>query len=495
MDPMSQEELNEVLARLRQCRSLEWSRLARIRAYLQNDVTGDIFVPQRATQEYRDLVSQARFNILGLVVTAVAQNLFVDGYRPTGPNGRAPTSDNSPIWDKAWQANRMDKRQAGLYRAAIRYGVSYATVARPMADGGAPKITPFSPFRLTALYEDEINDEWPRYAMTVEAADVLTGQPALTVDPAMTSSSITGPVRVKIYDQHHVYTLTTKDNSGGDRSVQEIESVAPHGFPVTPVVRFLDEFDLDGVPPGKVEPLIPAQQQLNQTSFSLLMTQHYQAFRQRWATGLAIELDDNGQPKEPYNSAVDTLWTNESADAKFGDFAQTDLGGYLDSRDKTLLYVASAAQIPPHNLLVGSGISNISAETLAAIEAGHRMDIGEHETSFGESVEQVLRLCGYALDDMDTWNDESAQVVWRDTTPRSLGQVVDALGKLASMLGVPVQALWERIPNTTDQDIARWLEMATEADVMNELADMVANDPPGPAADELDELGHQADAA
>ena len=470
---------------------MEFARLANIRRYMLNEAC-DLYVPAEATKEYRMLVDQARFNVMPLVVTAVAQNLFVDGYRPTGPDGRAPLSENSEIWDKVWQANRMDARQASLYRAAVTYGfgLRHRPPRRPPGtEEPTAKITPWSPLRLTALYDDPVNDEWPMFAMTVDQPHLMTTPGRQITDPSI--QAVIGPTTVKVYDRWFVYTLRV------DMTTDVVTNVEEHGLGVCPVVRFVDEFDTDGASLGKVEPLLPAQRQLNQTTFSLLMTQQYSSFRQRWATGMAIEEDENGVPKEPWNSAVNTVWQNESPDGKFGDFAESSLSGYLESRDKVLLYIASFAQIPPHNLLVGSGISNISAETLAAIEAGHRQDIGEHQTSFGESIEQMLRLAGLACGDTDAWEDTSAEVVWRDTTPRSLGQVIDALGKMAAQLGIPVQALWERIPGVTDQEIARWQEMANEEDVMAELramldqaADPVQEDDPDgvPSGDPADEL-------
>jgi hypothetical protein len=225
--------------------------------------------------------------------------------------------------------------------------------------------------------------------------------------------------------------------------------------------------------------MLPAQRQLNQTTFGLLMAQQYAAFKQRWVTGMAIAEDADGNPAEPWNAAVNRVWQSDSPDTRFGEFAETNLGGYLDSRDKTLLYVSSARQIPPHTLVVGNAVSNVSAEALAALEAGHQLDIGEHKTAFGESVEQLLRLAGLAMDDTDTWDDTSAQVVWRDTTPRSLAQVADALGKLAQLLDVPPRALWERIPGVTETDIKRWELMAEDRDGLGDIAALLAPPPPG----------------
>jgi hypothetical protein len=40
-------------------------------------------------------------------------------------------------------------------------------------------------------------------------------------------------------------------------------------------------------------------------------------------------------------------------------------------------------------------------------------------------------------------------------TTTSPGAIVDALGKMQQMLGIPAEMLWERIPGWTDQDQAR----------------------------------------
>ena len=184
---------------------------------------------------------------------------------------------------------------------------------------------------------------------------------------------------------------------------------------------------------------------------------------------------ENGNPTEPFNVAVDKLLQAEDPETKFGSFPQTDLGGYLNSRDKTLLYVAAARQLPPHNLVVGDSVSNVSAEALAALQDEHMQDVSAWKTSLGESAEQKLRLAGKAMGDMDAWEDTSAQVRWRDTTPRSLAQVADALGKLATMLEIPVEALWERVPDVTDQDLELWKDLRKQNDSIAKFGGLIDN--------------------
>lgn len=480
-EPLDRDQLTKVVQWLLASRRAEAPRLTEVYLYLKNRVI-DIYVPKSATAEYHQLVDQARFNILPLLVSSVAQGLFVDGYRP------ARAADNSRVWDQVWQPNRMDARQAGLFRSALKYGYSYATVLPGTIDGQeVPVITPWSPRRMTALYQDPINDQWPEYAVSV-------GLPRPdTSTRAAAGSASEYVVEITVYDDNHTYTLdvpataVTPPALGAETTAvdplpfeglaidADKVTVTAHNLDVCPVVRFLESYDdVDDGPQGVVYPMLPAQRQLNQTTFGLLMTQQYEAFKQRWVTGMAIEVDENGNPLEPWNAAVNRVWQAESPDTRFGEFGQADLKGYLESRDKTLLYVASARQIPPHTLVVGNSVSNVSAEALAALEAGHQLDIGEHKTAFGESIEQLLRLGGLVMGDTQTWEDTSAQVVWRDTTPRSLAQVADALGKLAQQLGIPPRALWERVPGVTDKDLERWDSLADDAGFLREMSTFTA---------------------
>ena len=471
---LDEQELQQALTALRKARDLEVSRLRVIRAWLRGEVD-DISRPESNSSEYAALVARSKFNLLPLVVTTAAQALFVDGYRATVPteSGVSLPDESDGLWG-VWQANRMDSRQAQVYRPAITYGASYVTV---LPGDPMPVLKPLSPWRCTALYEDPEDDEWPVLAMTSNTDD-----PFGRLDPAYVD--VLEPRRVRVWDDTHVYTLT---QARGSMQWQPT-AAEEHGLGVCPVVRFR-KVDFDGCGAnGKIEPLIPLQQQINQTTFSLMVTQHFASFKQRWATGMAIEEDEDGNPISPWLSRIDAVWQNESPDGDFGEFSESPLDPLLNSRDKSILGMSSMAQVPPHNLLVGNGISNIAAETLAALESAREHDKREHQTSFGEAWEQVLRLAGRAIGDVAAAEDTAAQVVWRDTTPRSLGQLVDAFVKMAAGLGVPVEALWERIPGVTTQDIAHWKRLASEGDLFAELAGMMDQEAIGaePASNSTD---------
>lgn len=460
--------LAAVARHLLMARREEAPRLTKIREWFKDRVI-DMYIPKGATEEYHKLIEQSRFNILPLLVASVANNLFIDGYR-SGNKDRK----NSPVWD-VWQANRMDARQAGIWRSALTYGYGYTRVL-PGDLNGKPSalITPFSPFRVTTLYRDPINDEWPEYALTVSAP---------YVDYAGDGGRV---VEIAVYDETSVYTMTVPAGVAAVPTYGQplpvygsfqfdMSRVKPlqHGLGVTPIVRFCaDRNDLDDGSEGVVEGMIPAQSRLNQTTFNLNIAEQYAAFKQKYVTGMVVPEDENGNPTEPFNTSVTRMFIAEDETTKFGEFSETPLDGYLSSRDKTLLHVTSARQIPPTTLVVGP-VANVSAEALAALDNSHKQDIAEKRTSLGEDAEQMFRLAGKAAGIADAWEDTTASVRWRDTTPRSLAQTADAYGKYAQLLGVPPKALWPRLPDTTDEDLAEWDELAKQNDSLGVLGKML----------------------
>jgi len=443
---LSEGEVIDATKKLLELRDGEQRRLKKIAAYMKGDASS-VYVPKGARQEYKWLIKRAKVNVLPLVVTVVAQALYVDGYRPAG------SDSNAKAWE-IWQANRMDARQHGLHRAALKYGTAYAVV---MPGRPVPVISPKSPRRMTAFYRDPVEDEWPEFAVEETVQYTLKGR-----------------VRaVRLYDAQHRYSLEAREADGGKLRLVRAEE---HGLGVCPVVRFLNGDDLDGddCVRGEVEPLIEMQDQLNATTFNLLMAQQYAAFRQRYVAGM-VPTDEDGVPKAPFQAAVDRLWVAEDPDVKFGEFSQTDLSGYLQSAEATIRHIATVSQTPPHHLL--GQMANLSAEALAAAESGLQRKIAERKSSFGESHEQTLRLAALAAGDRKGWDDVSAQVVWRDTEARALASTVDALGKLTQMLQIPPQELWERIPGVTATDVARWKRAAEkaqrDADAMEKLNQMI----------------------
>ena len=447
---------------LKQAHEEERPTLDLIRRYWKGVQQLPAVIPSSTPREVRVMARIARINICPIVLESLSQSLYVDGFKTL-------QGANAAVWE-VWQRNKLDARQKGIHRAAFAYGASYAVV---LPGKPVPVIRGVSPRSLIAMYGDD--PDWPELALERRGGGLW-----------------------RLYDDQAVYYLQEfrrRPNQG--ENVWQVLDTRRHGAGVTPVVRYLDEVDFDAdndVTPdgnafveesskkpmrGQVADLMALQDQADLTTFNLLVAQHYAAFRQRWAIGW-VPSDEAQRMK----AAASQLWTFDESpeDMKLGEFEQTDLKGYLENREMILKYAATLSQTPVHEL-VGE-LVNLSAEALAAAEAGHDRKVEERETILGESHEQTLRLAATYMGTKAAV-PQDAEVVWRDTSARTFAATVDGLGKLAEMLGVPAQELWSRIPGVTQQDVERWKAAAQTQDAFGQLAAIIdrhANPAPPPPA-------------
>lgn len=438
--------------------------MAKVRAYLKGDQALP-YMPNtpsyRIASEYSDIAKRAVSNWLPLVSDTFVKRLFVEGYRPTD------AFDNSKPWEY-WQANGLDARQTIVHRAAIEYGVSYVLVLPGSfgegIDSAMPYIKPLAPGRAMAWY-DEPDDEWARYAIEYVGKD------------------LSGAEIVRMYDDQNVYTFVKDANTieevnggaGRARIIQpeySLTDVARHGLGRVPLVRFRER--LEDRPYGAIYPLLPDQDKINEITFSIHMAFQFGVFRQRWATGMAIPLDENGNQLPPFQAGIDRLWVSEDTETKFGEFQQTDVSNHLVAyRDAVKTFAAHAAIDP--NMLTGD-VVNVSAASLGSLKDSTTQQVEQYKMIFGESWEQVFRLAAVADPTAPSRDAEDlmSQTRWRDDTSSEFLQTIEGLAMLSEKLGVPGEALWEKIPGMSDQDIRHWHEVAEKQADTDPIATLAA---------------------
>lgn len=429
-EPLDEEQLRTLISNMWRMHMQERIWLDRIYEYAKG-LRGVPDIPEESADEVKELAKLSVKNVLGGVRDTWTRNLSVVGYR------RSTALENDPAW-AAWQRNRMDARQKEVHKPAVTYGASYVKVLKD--DGEPPVWTPRSPRQLLAVYRDPSLDEWPEYALDTWIDN--TG-----AEPTRRGEFLDGTY-VYPFDLGSIPMYENDQNRTQPISVREFGEPYEHratygGEPVCPVVRFVNDRDADDQIIGEIAPLILDQQAINSVNFDRLIVSRFGAQPQKVISGWS------GTRSETLQASARRVWTFDDPDVKAYTLTPASVTGYTELLDSMKADVYEKAGLAPTK---NGKLINLSAEALALASQDQNEKLIDKRESFGESWEQVLRLDAEMDGDTETAFDSGAEVVWRDTEPRSFAQVVDGVTKLAQQ-GVPIESMLSMIPGMTQQQI------------------------------------------
>lgn len=410
------------------------------------------------TQKYREafakLVSAICDNWCPIVVDAVEERLHVEGFRFGDRQG------DQDAWD-IWQRNFLDADSEIVHSVALVAG-SASVMVWPGEDG-EPEITVEHPTQMIVVHEPGRRRR-------------RTAALKLWEDAGTEYATLYLPAEVWKFQRKGSGTSAGK---WVPRANVEERIVNPFG--VVPVVPMLNRPTMFGYGRSELKEILSTQDQINKLVADMVIASEFAAFRQRWATGVEVPTDPaTGEEMEPFESAVNRVWHVPDENARFGEFTETDLRGYVAAIENRVQSLASRSRTPPHYLLGGSGVFP-SGESLKATETGLIAKVRSRQRHFGETWEEVLRLA-FRLKGDPRSTEYRAETIWRDPESRTEGEHIDSLLKKLS-IGVPIEQLWEDAGYSPEQ-IRRFKEMAVEeAKRRIELGIPVADDPATPSTD------------
>ena len=390
--------------------------------------------PPRASLEHKALADLSRTPWLSLVVTNVAQAMYVDNI--VGSDGEI-----RDLWH-VWLDNGMQAHQVANHRAMVAYGQTFGIVM-PAVDNGrdTARIRCVSPKRVACQWNDPGTDLYPEYALEALSATAKER-------------------RYRLYGPHFTYELVDTE-----AQPYTVIGTVHHGLGVTPVVRFANMVDLDGNVLGEVEPFIPTASRINKTSYDRLLAQHFNSWKVRTIAGMdlpVIEDDDDAEAAAIEHTklrlAQEDILISEDPDTKFSTLDGTSLDTFVAAWRADIEALAAVSQTPAHALT--GQLVNLNAEALAAARSPLTQKVYERQVNAGASYARLLRLAA-SVSGIDTAAaDAAVRVTWQDMEIRSMSQAVDALGKAASMLKIPARGLWPMVPGVEASDVQEWERLA-----------------------------------
>lgn len=409
--------------------------------------------PRRLTSKYKELLHMGVSNWLGLVVDVVDERLRIASIRST-----ADSTQDKTAWSW-WQHNNMDGYSQQIHSAALKYGICYVSVW-PNAGKDYPKIMGESPLCTYVRFDDDGN---ALAAIRVYTEDCCPDKifVDLTLPDYQFRLVTTKPIDSIQRENYYWGDLGLFANFDFGKAdwgfrLDDAVPVTANPMGLVPYARLRTMPDLMGGYRSEMEGLIPIADRINKTNFDRLLAQEFAAFPQRWVTGIDVPIDpDTNQPREPFNAAVDRIWTASAPDAEMGQFPAAELKPYLDAVTSDVQQLATQSRTPPHYLIAGMG-QFPSGESVRATEYGLSRKCEARQQSYGDGWQDILHLCALAVGDTELVDDTELNVVWKDVEARSEGELVDALLKMGS-LNVPVSALWQRW-GATPNEIEAWEE-------------------------------------
>lgn len=398
--------LKDLLAALDRSRSY----LATFDAYLENEQPIKFIAPA-LQEEFGERITALIINWPRLVTSAFEERLDVEGFRYAGNS-----SGDDALWE-IWQANDLDEQSQQGHFESIGLSRAYVFVGAGESQDDAPVVTIESPMQVFARRD-------PRTRRVIEAVkrwDV-------------------GDITVRgSFEQHAMlYTPGRRceyifDGPKGWREVGPADDYDKSIMPVVPLVNQPRILRPDGR--SEFTDIVPLADAANKMATDMMVSGEYHAMPRRWASGLKESdfVDEAGNQLNAWSRDAGTLWSTENAEAKFGQFRETELTVFHNTIKLLGQLTAQLSGLPPHYTAFSGGDANpTSADAIRSSESQLVKRAERKQTYLGGSWEQVQRLILRIK--TGKWDPaaRSLETIWRDPSTPTLAQKADAIVKLAT---------------------------------------------------------------
>jgi hypothetical protein len=408
--------------------------------------------------EFRLLLNDSRSNFMRLVVDAVEERLVVEGFRLSA---ETDTATDAKSWD-IWQANHLDADSQSAFADALIKGCSYLSVWAGERPDDYPVIAVEDPTQTIVAYVPGSNFRRRAAALKVWSNDQA------------------GERRANVYLPDGIYKYRAAEGTYSEASSEATWEELPPGaefvanpLGIVPIIPLRNRPRVLCEGESEICDLIPIQNSINGLLFLLALAGYFGAHRQRWAIGLKIMEDRNGNPIEPFDVAIDRLWQAENPETKFGEFSQTALDGYIAAIEQKVLHIAVASRTPRHYLIQDG--QSPSGDALRSAESGLVKKVERKQRPFGEGLEEAIRLARRFAGEQDAPVD--SEIVWADPQTLTMAEITDAVIKQYQAGLIPTDKALEQLGYTQTEIrrlMAQRAQEALFADLTPEAPEQVA---------------------
>lgn len=451
--------------------------LQRRRQYYEGHHRSSVPPGKTFSQTLRDLLTDLSDNLCDDVVDEPVGRLAITNWVGTSEGqGQAATD-----W---WESNKGDARARETHRNAYMAGDGYVMVQRDR--NGVARLYVQQPEQIVVRYSTELPDEievaakvWrdgKRWRMNLYYADAAEGGARLE-RWATRGLGVDGQV-----PQARAFVPTAED----DGLALEFD-VDWAGTGTLPLFHFpTDEVGRYGR--SVLTDVIPLQDVLNKSVVDLVTAMEDQALPQRYATGVQVEYDKEGEPLPLFRkSSSDQMLRTGSETARFGQFDAANMTGFLDVQTSYRLRIASKGYLPLHMVSLDAAGTAPSGISLLVAEGRQTKRVKTQQKDWADvwidAAAYALTLNGQPTEALDL------DLEWAPAETRDERALVETIAMKID-LGLPKrEALLEL--GYDEDDVDEWMdEAASQADAISGgrmsmpgagLPVMTAPAPEGPA--------------
>lgn len=397
------------------------------------------YLSKKSRDALQGSIRNLSINLPRLAVEALVERLQVTGFKLEGQQ------DTSPELWQTWRRNGLEDVASQVHADALVYGRSYVLV---WADHlGRPSISVESPAHV-AVERDPATRE------------VRTAIKRWKDGEAQHAVFFTADEVVKL--THDAWA-----GAGYATTGWRVVETLPNPFGVVPMVPFINRGRLseaEGV--SEMADLLDLTDALNKVTADALVTSEFYARPRRWATGLELDEDEDGNVINPFTNEEGRMWMSENPDTTFGQFDAAGVTGYTDLIATITQMIGALSGLPPHYLGL-NGDQPPSADAIRSAEASLVARVTALQRSFGRSWAQVAALAEAVRVGGDPLAID-VHTLWASAETRTPAQQTDATHKLVDM-GVPLSVALAKGLDWSPEDI-RAVEVAQRAEAFNKMA-------------------------
>lgn len=367
------------------------------------------FMSKKSRDALDGRLSRLGVNFPRLVVNSKVDRLSVSGFvsRETG-------EIDTVAWEQ-WQRAGLVSKSEMTHTDFYLYGAAFVTVwgsenMRPTVTTGTPLSTAVLTDPATGIVK-----------CALRRLRTAHGTKAILFEP----------------DRVTVLVSESKDfvpNIGAWR----VDSVQDNPFGIVPVVPFIRTQSSDDVQgTSAVEDILDLSDAQAKILADAMVTSEHFARPKRWATGLEIEEDEDGNVIDPFRK--ESHLQSESPDTKFGQFNSADLAGYESLIATITQQIGSLTGLPPHYLGL-HGDQPANADGVRAAEAQLASGAYSDQRQLNEPWSAVAQLLAAVVDEQIDPAGQSTRPIWSSPEIRTPAQAADAALKQRD-IGIPLETV------------------------------------------------------